>query len=81
MIIKGQPDGANQSIIKAKWDKKQMDTDPISPSEYKEPTSINCRRKGKHRPKLTVKDKIDIVHRSIIKNHFEKDIAKEFRIT
>ena len=53
----------------------------IKPSEFKEPTGILKRRKGKHRPKLTAREKVRIVHRVIHQHHFEKDVAKEYRIS
>jgi len=53
----------------------------ISPKEYIEPTDIVYRKKGKRRPKLTVKEKIMIVYKVIHEYHSEKEVAKEFRIT
>ena len=57
------------------------DPDPLLPSEFEVPTSIACRSRIKNRPKLTLKDKVNILHRVIIEKHFEKDVAKEFRIS
>ena len=53
----------------------------IQPKEYIEPTDIVCRKKGKGRPKLTVREKIKIVHKVICEHHSEKEVAKEHRIS
>ena len=53
----------------------------VSPAEYIEPTSIASRKKGKHRKKLTVTDKINIVHRIMNLYHPAREVAKELRIS
>jgi len=53
----------------------------IKPSEYKEPISIACRKKGKHRAKVTLREKILMIHRVINQYHSEKEVAKEFRVS
>jgi len=54
---------------------------PIKPSEYKEQTSPDSRRRGRGRPKLTAGNKIRIIHKVIFQLQPVKEVAKEFRIT
>ena len=42
---------------------------------YIEPTMIDRRRKGKHRVKLTLSEKIQIIHQAVVSKLSHKDIA------
>ena len=53
----------------------------LSVAECKEPASVDSRRRGKNRPKLSVKEKIEIIYKVICKELPEKDVAKEFRVS
>ena len=57
------------------------ETNPIKGSEYIVPVSPSCRRRGSKRAKLTVGQKIKIVHKVIHWKVLVQDVAKEFRIT
>ena len=70
--------GAGQGLGKHKRGSRKGE---IYPNEYIEPTDPNSRKRGKRRPKLSLSEKIGVVHRVIINNHMVKDVAKEFRIS
>ena len=63
------------------WIRKVKEQNPIIPSEYKDPTSINCRRRGGKRPKLTAADKLDIVYKYVVDKIPAGSIAREFKIS
>ena len=63
------------------WVQKAREQNPIRPSEYKELTSITCRRKGSKRAMLTAEDKMKIVHKYVILKIPAASIAREFRIS
>jgi len=60
---------------------KKIDLYNIKPKEYIKLTDIVHRKKSKRRPKLTIKEKIMIVHKVIHEHHSEMEVAKEYRIT
>ena len=53
----------------------------IRPSEYKAPISIASRKKMKHRAKVSLREKILIIHRVVNQLHPQKEEAKEFRVS
>jgi len=57
------------------------EANPIKPSEYIEPTTASCRKRGTKRAMLTVGQKVDIVHKVIHWRLPILDVAKEYRIT
>ena len=67
--------------IQSRGTKSSANPNEIKPSEYREPVSIACRKKGKRRPKITLREKILIIHRVINQYHSEKEVEKEFRIS
>ena len=67
--------------IQSRGSRGTTTTNDIKPSEYKVPTSIASRKKGKHRAKVTLREKILMIHRVINQYHSVKEVAKEFRIS
>ena len=55
--------------IQNRGSKGSSNPNEIKPSEYKVPTSIACRRRGKHRPRVSLREKILIIHRVINQHH------------
>ncbi len=49
--------------------KSTTNPNEIKPSEYKEPVSIATRKRIKRRPKVTLREKIQIIHRVINQHH------------
>ena len=67
--------------IQNRGDKSLSNPNEIRPAEYKEHVSAASRKKGKHRPKVTLREKIEMVHKVINQYHSVKEVAKEFRIS
>ena len=50
-------------------------------NDYIEPTPYLHRRKLKKRPKLTISEQVAIAHRVFIDKEYQKDVAREFRVS
>ena len=50
-------------------------------SAFIEPTSIDRRKRSRKGSKLSLTEKVQIVHQAVVQKLLHKDIAKEHRIT
>ena len=48
---------------------------------YIEPTTINTRKRSRKNRKLSLSEKVQIIHQAVVSKLAHKDIAKEHRIT
>ncbi len=49
--------------------------------DYKEPVPINLKRRIKRKKILSLKEKVQLVHKVLVQHQFLKDVAKEYHIT
>ena len=53
----------------------------LSQPDFKEPVPIGMRRRSRRRAVLSVDEKINIVHKVLVEFEYQKDVAKEYRIS
>jgi len=49
--------------------------------DYKEKPSPACYKRVKHNPKISHSQIISVAHKVLVEGQFQKDVAREFRIT
>ena len=65
-----------------RWNKlTRLHRNPVTTNDFKDPIAPGLRRRQKSRAKVTFEEKLAIAHRVLVEHEFQKDVAKEYRVS